>query len=59
MAYKNEVALITVPLSPEHSKKLNELTVRMKYKSKTQLGKALLEAASDEKYDKDNENTEQ
>ena len=50
MAYKNEVALITVPLSPVHSKKLNELTVYLKCKSKTQLGKKLLEATIDEKY---------
>ena len=50
MAYKNEVALITVPLSPAHSKKLNELTAYLKCKSKTQLGKKLLEATIDEKY---------
>lgn len=50
MAYKNEVALITVPLSPAHGKKLTELTAYLKCKSKTQLGKKLLEATIDEEY---------
>ena len=52
MSYKNKVNLITVPLTPDNHKKLEELVISMKEKSKTQLSKKLLEEAINGYYNK-------
>lgn len=56
--YKNKFCLITVPLSEEKHDKLLSLTKELKYKSKTQMAKLLLEGAIDDKTRKSDKDTE-
>lgn len=51
MAYKDKELVVTsIPLSKDHSDKLNMLAEAENCKSRTQMGKKILEDAIDAKY---------